>query len=59
MIFIWIIIVLFIYHTYKNNESISINTRKPDTSMEVLKHRYVKGEISDDDYERMKKILQE
>lgn len=59
MIFIWIIIVLLIYHVYNNNESISINTRKPDTSMEVLKQRYVKGEISDDDYERMKKILQE
>jgi uncharacterized membrane protein len=44
---------------YKNNESLSINTRKQDSSMEVLKQRYVKGEINDDDYERMKKILQE
>lgn len=59
MIFIWIIIVFFIYHMYKNNESMSINTRKTDTPLEVLKQRYVKGEISDDDYEKMKKILQE
>ncbi|KAF5033947.1 hypothetical protein SDC9_56601 [bioreactor metagenome] len=59
MMFIWIIIVLLVYHMYKNNESLSINTRKQDSSMEVLKQRYVKGEINDDDYERMKKILQE
>lgn len=59
MIFIWIIIVFLVYHMYKNNESLSINTRKTDSSMEVLKQRYVKGEISDDDFERMKKILQE
>lgn len=59
MMFIWIIIVLLVYHMYKNNESLSINTRKQDNSMEVLKQRYVKGEINDDDFERMKKILQE
>lgn len=59
MMFIWIIIVFLVYHMYKNNESLSINTRKTDSSMEVLKQRYVKGEISDDDFERMKKILQE
>lgn len=59
MMFIWIIIVLLVYHMYKNNESLSINTRKQDSSMEVLKQRYVKGEINDDDFERMKKILQE
>jgi uncharacterized membrane protein len=44
---------------YKNNESLSINSRNTDTSMEVLKQRYIKGEINDDDFERMKKILQE
>ncbi len=59
MMFIWIIIVLLVYHVYKNNESLSIDTRKRDNSMEVLKQRYVKGEINDDDFERMKKILQE
>lgn len=59
MMFIWIIIVLLVYHMYNNNESLSINTRKTDSSMEVLKQRYVKGEINDDDFERMKKILQE
>ncbi|WP_019230292.1 SHOCT domain-containing protein [Sedimentibacter sp. B4] len=59
MMFIWIIIVLLVYHMYKNNETLSINTRKQDSSMEVLKQRYVKGEINDDDFERMKKILQE
>jgi uncharacterized membrane protein len=44
---------------YKNNSSVSINSEKKSSSLEVLKHRYVKGEIDDETYERMKKIIQE
>lgn len=58
MIFIWIILGLFIYYLYKNNESNNIPTRKTDSSMEVLKQRYVKGEIDDETFEKMKKIIQ-
>lgn len=59
MIFIWIILGLFIYYLYKNNESNNIPARKTDSSLEVLKQRYVKGEIDDETFERMKKIIQE
>lgn len=59
MIFVWIIIGLLIYYMYKNNSSVSINSEKKSSSLEVLKHRYVKGEIDDETYERMKKIIQE
>ncbi|MGD9569983.1 MAG: SHOCT domain-containing protein [Sedimentibacter sp.] len=59
MIFIWIILGLFIYYMYKNNESLNINTQKTNSSMEVLKQRYVRGEIDDETFERMKKIMKE
>lgn len=59
MIFIWIILGLLIYYMYKNNESLNINTQKTNSSMEVLKQRYVRGEIDDETFERMKKIIKE
>lgn len=59
MIFIWIILGLLIYHMYKNNESLNINKQKTNSSMEVLKQRYVRGEIDDETFERMKKIIKE
>lgn len=59
MIFTWIILGLFFYYIYKTNEPFNINTRKIDNSMEVLKQRYVRGEIDDETFEKMKKIIQE
>lgn len=59
MMFTWIILGLFIYFLYKNNESLNITQQKGNSSMEVLKQRYVKGEIDDETFEKMKKIIQE
>ncbi len=59
MIFTWIILGLFIYYLYKNNDSLNITSRKDNNSMDILKQRYVKGEIDDETFERMKKIIQE
>ncbi len=59
MIFTWIILGLFIYYLYKNTESLNITHRKVNNTMEILKQRYVKGEIEDETFERMKKIIQE
>ena len=59
MMFIWLIIGLFIYYLYKNKSEVNINTRKTDSAAEILKQRYVKGEIDDETFERMMKNLKE
>lgn len=59
MIFIWIIIGLFIYYMHKSNTSDCVNSKKTYSSMEVLKQRYVKGEIDDETFDKMKKIIHE
>jgi len=59
MIFVLIIIGLYFYYIHNNTETLNINSKKVDDSMEILKQRYVRGEIDDESFERMKKIIKE
>lgn len=59
MIFIWIVIGLLIYYMYKNNTQTSIDAPKRSNAEEILKERYVSGEIDDETYEKMKKTIKE
>ncbi|MHB1454833.1 MAG: SHOCT domain-containing protein [Saccharofermentanales bacterium] len=57
MIFIWIALVIGAYYLLKNNGKLEFGGQDKNNAIDVLKHRYAKGEISDDEYERMYKIL--
>lgn len=57
MIFIVLIIGFGIYYIYKNSGNVNLNRYNEKNSEEVLKLRYVDGEIDDETYKRMLKIL--
>lgn len=62
ILLIAIIIWAVIQFTNKNNENIfRLNTGKPDSgeenALEILKKRYARGEIGQEEYERMKKEI--
>lgn len=57
MIFIVLIIGFSIFYILKNNQNVNLNTHVEKNSEEVLKLRYVDGEIDDETYKRMLKIL--
>ena len=52
--FFWIIIILWAYKTSRKNTS---RQAKEDGSLEILKNRFAKGEITKEEYEEMKKTL--
>jgi putative membrane protein len=52
--FFWLIFILWAYRTSRKNTS---QQSKEDNSLEILKKRFAKGEITKDEYEEMKKIL--
>lgn len=56
MIFIWIFIGCLIYYLIKSKGG--LNTRaKNNNAAEILKKRFVKGEIDDETFNRMMKII--
>ncbi|CZR07232.1 SHOCT domain-containing protein [Trichococcus ilyis] len=62
MIVLVILIVIIVYAVMKlvqggNNNSTTSNSR--DEALEILNQRYVKGEISDEEYQQKKKILKQ
>ena len=59
MFFIWIIIGLFIYYLYKDHLVTNINMTKSSNAAEILKQRYVNGEMDDEAYERMNRIIKD
>lgn len=60
-----LIIGLVVYGVYKiiqsnkNNNSYRTSETKIDNAMEILKERYAKGEISDEEFEQKKNKLKE
>lgn len=59
ILIVWLVIVLLRPHSehyfYNNEPRISTPTKTP---LEILNERYARGEISDDDYQRIKRNLQ-
>lgn len=57
MIFLWILLGIGIYYLIiEKNGKILIDSKKEDAK-EALDLRYVKGEIDDETYEKMKKLI--
>ena len=52
--FFWIILILWAYKTSRKNSS---QPTKEDGSLEILRKRFAKGEITKEEYEEMKKTL--
>jgi putative membrane protein len=50
----WLIAVLWMFRTSRKNSS---QQTKEDSSLEILKKRFAKGEITKDEYEEMKKTI--
>ncbi len=59
MLLIWVVIGLIIYYLYKNNENLNIKHERESSAEAILKQRYVKGEIDDDTFEKMMKIIKD
>ncbi|TDT68622.1 putative membrane protein [Hypnocyclicus thermotrophus] len=55
MIIFWIVIVALIFYFINKNGNKEIFKSK--TSLEILKERYAKGEITKEEYEKIKKDL--
>ena len=53
---IWILLLIWIFATPWN---IPGHRTKKDTPMDILKKRFANGEISNEEYEEKKKILQQ
>ena len=59
MWFIWIpLIVLIIWLVVKQTKTDQSSGQKKKSSMEILKRRYASGEITTEEYERRKKVLE-
>ncbi len=57
MALILIIITVLIFKLFKSNQSINSETLDKKDSFEILKIRFAKGEISDQEFQKMKEIL--
>ncbi|MFZ7134158.1 MAG: hypothetical protein ACOWWR_17575 [Eubacteriales bacterium] len=54
MWFILILFGIFIYYMIENKKNIGLHS---DNSIEILKKRYINGEIDEDTYLKMKKVI--
>lgn len=57
MILSLLIIGIVVYLLFKNHRDLTIAKQSRDESIEILKQRYVNGEINDEEYKRMIKII--
>jgi len=59
MILFLLIIGIVVYFLVKNSGSLAFGKQTKGISIEILKQRYVNGEIDDEEYKRMSKILKD
>lgn len=57
-ILFWIVIIAVIVYLVKNHKQTQPTGEQGKASMDILKERYARGEISDEDFERMKTKLE-
>lgn len=57
MILFLFIIGAAVYFLVKNNGSLTSSEKTRDKAIEILKQRYVNGEIDDEEYERKLKVI--
>jgi putative membrane protein len=56
MILVWVLVIVGIVALIK---WLSSSTQRGETPLEILKARYARGEIGKEEYERMRRELQE
>lgn len=54
----WVIWFVFIFWIFATPYDIPGQRRRKNSPLDVLKHRYAAGEITPEEYETMKKILE-
>lgn len=59
MLFIWVVIGLVIYYLYKNSANQNIRHERGNSAESILKQRYVKGEIDDETFDKMMRIIKD
>jgi putative membrane protein len=59
MLFFWVVIVLLIIYFVKQLVKGQKGQRPEKTPEQILKERYARGEINKEEFDRMKKDLQE
>jgi len=57
MIFIWILILVIVYYLFKNHEAAKTVNHGEYTPEEILKQRYINGEIDEETFIRMNKTI--
>lgn len=57
MFVIWILLIVAGYYLFKNHTSVDFGGKKESDALEILKKRYVIGEIDEETYLRMKKEI--
>ncbi|WKY48190.1 SHOCT domain-containing protein [Eubacteriaceae bacterium ES3] len=51
-----LIVGIILYFLFKNKDLLNAN-QKSDSSLELLKQRYIKGEIDEEQYQKMLEVL--
>jgi len=59
MIFIWVLLGFAIYYLIKNGKIGDGGNKNKEDSVEVLKMRYINGEIDEEAYKRTLKVLKD
>jgi len=59
MIIFWGVVIYLVLAFLKSNKTDSQDSGKKETAEDILKKRYARGEISQEEFERMKKSLGE
>ena len=57
MLIIGILVIVAVYYFFKNHSSIVPEKRNESDIQEILKKRYVNGEIDEETYLKMKKVI--
>lgn len=58
---ILLIMLFLIYKLFQKNKESTTSSRieSTDAALNILKERYASGEITDEEYERMKKVIED